>query len=652
MRTYVLIASTKPHIVFNRLAYAYKAKNGVRSNPWENALETRSIDSLSTWLGGYLPSGFIRGQFQEKVDQITNFLFQSIRHEISSKTARFHIFSVDFEFTLGKDVKLVDFDFAPMLHEVKELPNDYWSSMVELLLFVQLGDYSTASESSTVRSSPWNLVFDEQHEISTGQLYDPCSKLKWRPYMGKGAFLQSPKVATRVYRWNHLLRSRGSAVSVVPESTSLADRKSMKQTDLLKTESEDSVWAANIRHPKQSHAREPRQTTKARKHRSTARRSNDNSSRATWTPTRADIEEPMHEDESLSFDDPSNPQVHGSQTLRPSHPFIIEVEHRIAGPRNKRLSSKSTPKHMQHQPKRYNQKFKSSGRSPYSSIQVQAQSQGKIRNFLQHSRDPKTKQFGGLRKQVPRPVTEKQAHDDLTGIRKESDVSVEVVYGIEYSDAEDQSQQVENVAVSVSNNTYLYQPNDFSTRDIVVLQQKSEPIFAWQYEPIDYDIPYVDPLVGYDVPTPLQLQNVNSTNTTKPLYSSGLEGNVTGRTYDVGELALSANSGVNLTNATIEAILNEWHPSPEYGQILENSTSANRTSFVTTANRRNSSLFAVVSLAYTNHSLESKKLSEILPNIRGLSDTAQVDIGGDQEGQNSFSHGESPEIVPHRAAQP
>lgn len=180
MRTYALIASTKPYVVFNRVAYAFKPNLGANGKGRKKPV-ILSLPSFTKVLEAShrLSAGFLNGGFRERVDKITNYVFQSIRHGISAAPATFHLIQLDFEFTLNGDVRLVDTDFQPTLVDKSEVAKEFWSSMIRILLQVQKGGDTTASQSKVIQSSSWKLIFDEQFEIISGDLYDPCSDLKW-----------------------------------------------------------------------------------------------------------------------------------------------------------------------------------------------------------------------------------------------------------------------------------------------------------------------------------------------------------------------------------------------------------------------------------------------------------------------------------------
>ena len=195
VRTFLLIASTQPFLVFFHRGFVRRSANAYSTSALGDKLahitnhESQSsddhfcgFDALEAALvveQRFAPD-YVRTTFTRRAKAVTNFVFQAARARLQRRAGAFMLFGLDWMIDRAGGVHLLEANGYPVM---KHYPNTdgltpkLWRDMAALLTSVHLEPDTLVGEVS-VRDGfafgGWELVFSELEEQATAAKYDPC----------------------------------------------------------------------------------------------------------------------------------------------------------------------------------------------------------------------------------------------------------------------------------------------------------------------------------------------------------------------------------------------------------------------------------------------------------------------------------------------
>ena len=199
LRTFMLIASTEPFLVFYHRGFVRRSATAYSSTSLNDKLAhitnhaSQSSDDHFASFGaleqalasemGFAPD-YLRTTFSRRAKAVTNFVFQSARTRLKRRAGAYMLFGLDWMIDRSGGVHLLEANGAPLLRHYpfasgeEALTPGVWRDMASLLTTVHLEPDKIVGELS-VRSGftfgGWELVFSELEEKAHGAAYNPCS---------------------------------------------------------------------------------------------------------------------------------------------------------------------------------------------------------------------------------------------------------------------------------------------------------------------------------------------------------------------------------------------------------------------------------------------------------------------------------------------
>jgi hypothetical protein len=197
LRTFLLIASTDPYLVFyhkgfiRRSATAYssdalgdKLAHITNAEAQDGASDDHfaGFDFLEAALASELgfPADYMRTRFRARARKVTNFVFQAARSRLKRRPGAYMLFGLDWMIDKNQGVHLLEANGNPVVRHYPNTDNltpQVWRDMAGLLTAVHMDPDALKGELS-VKSGfafgGWELVFSEPEELATGNLYYPC----------------------------------------------------------------------------------------------------------------------------------------------------------------------------------------------------------------------------------------------------------------------------------------------------------------------------------------------------------------------------------------------------------------------------------------------------------------------------------------------
>jgi len=196
MRTYLLIASTKPFLVFHHDGFIRRSGVMYSNNTHSKAAHItnhKSQDKYPDHFWGFkqleehlynnngFPKDFISKDFHDYTKHVTNFVFQAARARLKRRSGAFMLFALDWMLDMDKGIHLLEANGNPSVvqYEGTGLTPHIWNDMTELLTNIHKN--TELVQNPTVGSGfahgGWELIFNEAEEDFLDNNYNPC-KLK------------------------------------------------------------------------------------------------------------------------------------------------------------------------------------------------------------------------------------------------------------------------------------------------------------------------------------------------------------------------------------------------------------------------------------------------------------------------------------------
>ncbi|GBG32757.1 Protein polyglycylase TTLL10 [Hondaea fermentalgiana] len=195
LRTYLLIASTKPFIVFYHKGFIRRSSKAYSGSSFSRAghITNHKVQDNTEghfWsfaqLGDYLtqeahfPANFMDDHFRHYVKRATNFVFQAARMRLKRRPGAFMLFGLDWMIDADQNIHFLEANGNPTISDYPgtNLGPTIWNEMTELITAVHrepssLGpDLTVASEYAY---GGWEMVFNEAEEFQRGDVYNACA---------------------------------------------------------------------------------------------------------------------------------------------------------------------------------------------------------------------------------------------------------------------------------------------------------------------------------------------------------------------------------------------------------------------------------------------------------------------------------------------
>jgi len=206
VRSYLLVASTDPMLVFYHDGFARKANNPYTSDIKNVKAHITNANSQSAKDHFYtfsqleetlaresnFPTDYMRRVFREHAFKVQNYVFQASRGEIAKRKGVYQIFALDWIIDSSGGIHMLEANSNPLVETYKEMEEEFtelWGGMVDLVLRIHTnpsslftGEYTTMTTSpKRFRHRDWHLIFNELEENINGTKYNPCSNKVQQP---------------------------------------------------------------------------------------------------------------------------------------------------------------------------------------------------------------------------------------------------------------------------------------------------------------------------------------------------------------------------------------------------------------------------------------------------------------------------------------
>jgi len=195
LRTFMLIASTEPFLVFYHRGFIRRSATPYSSDSLGDKLahitnaeaqdsddHFAGFDFLQQALASELnfPPNYVSRTFKARTKHVTNFVFQSARSKVKRRVGAFMLFGLDWMMDKRGGVHLLEANGYPVMRHypnTDDLTPQIWRDMASLLTAIHMDPDSLRGEltaASGFKHGGWELVFSEPEEILTKRVYDPC----------------------------------------------------------------------------------------------------------------------------------------------------------------------------------------------------------------------------------------------------------------------------------------------------------------------------------------------------------------------------------------------------------------------------------------------------------------------------------------------
>jgi len=197
LRTYLLIASTQPFVVFYHRGFIRRSSKAYTDSSFSRASHITnhkvqdnteghfwSFDQLNEYLSteAGFPSDFMSSKFPKYVKKVTNFVFQAARTRLKRRHGAFMLFGLDWMIDSDQNIHFLEANGNPTISDYPGtgLGPQIWNDMTELLTKLHR-EPETLGPDVTVASNfaygGWEIVFNEAEELQRGDTYNSCNAL-------------------------------------------------------------------------------------------------------------------------------------------------------------------------------------------------------------------------------------------------------------------------------------------------------------------------------------------------------------------------------------------------------------------------------------------------------------------------------------------
>lgn len=196
LRTFLLIASTKPYLVFYHRGFIRRSSNQYSTSNVNDKLahitNLAGQDSDDHFWGfddleralhvehGF-PEDYMRNVFEPRAKKITNYVFQASRARLKRKQGAFALFALDWMIDADQGMHLLEGNGNPTIQHYPgtgDLTPKVWRDMASLVTRVHMEikqKEPLGPLEAGFRHGGWELVFSELEEVLFGQPYNPCN---------------------------------------------------------------------------------------------------------------------------------------------------------------------------------------------------------------------------------------------------------------------------------------------------------------------------------------------------------------------------------------------------------------------------------------------------------------------------------------------
>jgi len=195
LRTFMLIASTEPYLVFYHKGFIRRSATAYSSDALGDKLahitnaeaqdsddHFAGFDFLQKALSEELnfPPDYMSRTFKSRTKHVTNFVFQAARAKLKRRTGAFMLFGLDWMVDRSGGVHLLEANGYPVMRHypnTDDLTPQIWRDMATLLTLIHMDPdliESDVTAAAGFKHGGWEIVFSEPEEKLSGRTYDPC----------------------------------------------------------------------------------------------------------------------------------------------------------------------------------------------------------------------------------------------------------------------------------------------------------------------------------------------------------------------------------------------------------------------------------------------------------------------------------------------
>lgn len=197
LRTFLLIADTKPFLVFYHKGFVRRSANAYSQNLKDKLAHITNVEEQGTGADHFLgfddlqlqltselgfPADFLQNKFEPRAKRVTNFVFQAARHSgLKRRSGAFGLFGLDWMIDLDQNVHLLEGNGNPVVQHYPgtgELTPKLWRDMAVLLTRLHMDSRKLPLLGPLKQGfrfeNGWELVFSELEELSSNHTYNAC----------------------------------------------------------------------------------------------------------------------------------------------------------------------------------------------------------------------------------------------------------------------------------------------------------------------------------------------------------------------------------------------------------------------------------------------------------------------------------------------
>ncbi|KAH9253711.1 hypothetical protein BASA81_008329 [Batrachochytrium salamandrivorans] len=197
LRTFLLIADTKPFLVFYHKGFVRRSANAYSQNLKDKLAHITNVEEQGMGADHFLgfedlqmqltnelgfPTDFLQTKFEPRAKLVTNFVFQAARHSgLKRRSGAFGLFGLDWMIDLDQNIHLLEGNGNPVVQHYPgtgELTPKLWRDMALLLTRLHMDTKKLPLLGPLKQGfkfeNGWELVFSELEELSKNHTYNAC----------------------------------------------------------------------------------------------------------------------------------------------------------------------------------------------------------------------------------------------------------------------------------------------------------------------------------------------------------------------------------------------------------------------------------------------------------------------------------------------
>lgn len=195
LRTFLLIGSTSPYLVFYHRGFVRRSGNKYTTNVNDQLAHITNLaaqksadhfwgfDTLEQALTKELnfAPDYMKTTFAKHAKLVTNYVFQAARDRLKRREGAYALFGLDWMIDRSGGIHLLEGNGNPVVQHypgTDDLTPNVWRDMASLVIKIHMDPATLGGPlKKGFTFGGWELVFSEIEEIARGEKYDPCKSM-------------------------------------------------------------------------------------------------------------------------------------------------------------------------------------------------------------------------------------------------------------------------------------------------------------------------------------------------------------------------------------------------------------------------------------------------------------------------------------------